>query len=202
MWILDPGHGGVKDGKYQTPGKRSPIWEDGSQYFEGVGNRKIAHEVGDALDDLGISYRYTVSPNNPEDVPLRERVEFANNLNYKSKVFVSIHSDAFSKPSAHGWSVFTSPGRTKSDDVATRFFLEAKRVFPGERFRLDTEDGDPDKEANFYVLRKTTCPAILLENFFMTNPRECKEILMTEEGRKKIVKYIVNAIVHIEQNGI
>jgi N-acetylmuramoyl-L-alanine amidase len=39
--ILDAGHGGIIDGVYQTHGKRSPIWEDGSQYFEGVGNRQI-----------------------------------------------------------------------------------------------------------------------------------------------------------------
>ena len=32
--------------------------------------------------------------------------------------------------------------------------------------RKDTSDGDPDKEANFYVLVHTSMPAILSENFF------------------------------------
>ena len=36
-WLLDPGHGGMIDGEYQTAGKRSPEFEFG-QYFEGVGN--------------------------------------------------------------------------------------------------------------------------------------------------------------------
>ena len=38
IWLLDPGHGGLdpETGKYVTSGKRSPKWEDGSQYFEGL----------------------------------------------------------------------------------------------------------------------------------------------------------------------
>jgi N-acetylmuramoyl-L-alanine amidase len=27
-------------------------------------------------------------------------------------------------------------------------------------------DGDPDKEANLYVIKNTKCPAVLTENFF------------------------------------
>ena len=33
--ILDAGHGGMINGKYQTKGKRSPVWEDGSVLYEG-----------------------------------------------------------------------------------------------------------------------------------------------------------------------
>ena len=39
--ILDAGHGGLINGVYQTKGKRSPIWPDGRQLFEGVFNRQI-----------------------------------------------------------------------------------------------------------------------------------------------------------------
>ncbi|MCG9704983.1 hypothetical protein [Photobacterium damselae] len=35
LFILDAGHGGIINGQYQTAGKRSPIWSDGSQLFEG-----------------------------------------------------------------------------------------------------------------------------------------------------------------------
>ena len=38
LWILDNGHGGMIDGVYQTPGKRSPVWPDGTQLFEGEFN--------------------------------------------------------------------------------------------------------------------------------------------------------------------
>ena len=34
-WLLDPGHGGIIDGVYQTAGKRSPKFPDGSVLYEG-----------------------------------------------------------------------------------------------------------------------------------------------------------------------
>ena len=39
MVILDPGHG------FNTEGKRSPVWEDGTQLFEWEFNRDIARAV-------------------------------------------------------------------------------------------------------------------------------------------------------------
>ena len=45
-----------------------------------------------------------------------------------------------------------------------------------------------EKTANFWMCKQTNCPFILTENFFMTNEKECKEILMTEKGQDKIVK--------------
>ena len=45
VWILDNGHGGIIDGEYQTPGKRSPKWEDGTQLFEGEFNRAVVKRI-------------------------------------------------------------------------------------------------------------------------------------------------------------
>ena len=49
IWLLDSGHGGLDPdtGEYVTPGKRSPVWDDGTQYFEGVGNRDIVKRILD-----------------------------------------------------------------------------------------------------------------------------------------------------------
>jgi N-acetylmuramoyl-L-alanine amidase len=41
-------------------------------------------------------------------------------------------------------------------------------------------------------------PAILSENFFMTNERECKNLLMTESGRDRIAKIHIEMINKIE----
>ena len=57
--ILDAGHGGLINGVYQTSGKRSPVWSDGTQYFEGVGNREIYEKLRAKLTanciEVGIS---------------------------------------------------------------------------------------------------------------------------------------------------
>ena len=79
---------------------------------------------------------------------------------------------------------------------------KAREEYIDRNFRKDTADGDFDKEANFYILKYTKCPFVLLENFFHTNEDECKNILMSSEGQDKIVDAIVESICFIETNGI
>jgi len=45
MIIIDNGHGGIVNGEYVTNGKRSPVWDDGTQLFEGVWNRQVAKKI-------------------------------------------------------------------------------------------------------------------------------------------------------------
>lgn len=199
LWIIDSGHGGLIDNVYQTSGKRSPKWSDGSIYYEGVGNRQIAKKVGDQLQKLGIDFVYTVDPSNGKDVSLTTRINFVNKLPAKNKVLISIHSNGASVESASGFEIFTSKGQTKSDAIATIIYEEFQKEFTESKFRTDMSDGDVDKENPLYVTGKSNCPAVLLECFFMTNEKECKEILMTEEGQNRIVKCIVQAICRLEQ---
>ena len=182
-WLLDAGHGGINPstGEYVTAGKRSPIWLNNgvnmSQYFEGVGNRQIVDKIAKNLDKLNIPYFKICD--SWEDVSLNERVRKANKLEvvFKNCVYLSIHSDAFTKESANGYSAYTSKGETQSDKIAEVFIDNMQINFPKRKLRKDTRDGDQDKEANFYVLKNTTCPAVLIENFFMTNFTECKLLL-------------------------
>ena len=198
LWLLDPGHGGLLKGVYQTPGKRSPVWEDGRQYFEGVGNRMISDKILQMCKEEGIDAMDIVSSNT--DVPLSERVVRANALNKdRDCIYVSIHSDAFSKESANGYSVYTSKGQTQSDKVASVFLDNMQRAFLDHTLRKDTRDGDEDKEADFYVLKRTHCPAILIENFFMTNKKECL-LLMSAKGKNKIALTHFNSIIEIENS--
>lgn len=200
VWILDAGHGGVINNEYVTPGKRSPIWPDGSQYFEGVGNRNIVKLMRNRLIEKGIE-NIDILDGTQEDVPLHDRVYKANQLYYNDNrcVYVSIHSNGFTKESAHGYSIYTSKGETRSDAFADVFYKNMSTYFPGHKARKDFTDGDPDKEANFYVIKKTNCPAVLIENFFMTNYRECK-LLMDVSFVNRIVDCHVSSIVEIENS--
>ena len=64
--------------------------------------------------------------------------------------------------------------------------------------RKDTTDGDPDKESNFYVLVNTSMPAILSENFFMTNSDNCHRYLLSEQGRDRVAKIHFQMIQQME----
>lgn len=185
--LLDNGHG------KETAGKRSPVWSDGSQLFEWEFNRDIVRRIVEKLEADGIPYRVLV----PEetDISLTERVRRANEIakeNNGKAYVLSIHANA---GGGTGWEVYTSPGQTPSDAIATVFFEEAGRelVPDGWRMRSDYSDSDPDKEANFAILTKTTCPAILTENFFMDTEKDCR-FIMSEDGRERIANMHVAAI--------
>lgn len=203
LWILDNGHGGMIDGVYQTAGKRSPVWPDGTQLFEGEFNRAIVNRLMAKCEANGISAVNLVDT--PKDISLTERVNTANRLaksSDKKCIYVSIHADAFTDEAANGWSVYTSPGTTKSDDVATILFEKAAREFKGEYMRSDKHsDGDVDKEAKFTVLTGTNMPAILSENFFMTNSSNCHKYLLSEEGRDRVAKIHFEMIQQVEVEG-
>lgn len=193
VWLLDGGHGSVINGVPQTAGKRSPDWECGVLY-EGLSNRDIVKRIAAALHRLKIPY-HIVTPE-LKDVTLGERVRRANSLwlKYdKNAAFISVHSDAFSKESANGWSAFTSVGQTSSDQIAEVMYKYAKKLFPAEKMRTDNTDGDADKEAHFYVLKHTYCPAVLTENFFMTNKKNYL-LLNNEKSRQLMAQVHVKAI--------
>jgi len=199
LYIFDNGHGGIIDGVYQTPGKRSPIWPDGTQLFEGEFNRSIVDRLMKLCEDAKIDCINLVDTN--IDVPLSTRTSQANEIyrnTDKPCIYISIHANGFSDEAAHGWEVYTSVGETKSDEIAEVLFNKAQAEFPTHTMRKDTRDGDADKEANFYVLKNTAMPAILSENFFMTNEAECR-LLMSEEGRDRIAKIHFEMIKELEK---
>ena len=182
-----------------TPGKRSP---DG-KFREYAYSRKVCREVAKRLREAGvdcvIDYIDDDMPGLTSSQELVKRVQIVNTIAKKTKcLYVSIHVNASVKSGwdkATGFSIYTSPGETKSDELATYIFDEATKLLKpiGKSLRKDMSDGDPDYEENFYVLRKTICPAVLTENFFQ-NSRSDVEWLESEEGFKTVITYHVNGI--------
>jgi N-acetylmuramoyl-L-alanine amidase len=187
--LIDNGHGGLINGEYQTKGKHVDWGQEGVIY-EGELNRAIASGIIERLTVLKIPY-VNLAPEY-RDVTLQTRVNRANKYPSRDSFYLSIHSNA---GGGHGSEIFTSPGNTRSDKIATIFGQAFKETFPERKLRTDFSDGDLDKERRFFVLTKTKMPAILTESFFMDNFEEFRDILNTQEGRQRIIDYHVNAII-------
>ena len=200
IWLLDAGHGGMKDGVYTTAPAKMHVFDDGLTFYEGVNNRAIVDKLSTMLVVNNIEHR-SVHDHEP-DTPLKVRVNLANRLHAETKrcIYLSVHSDAMPEEShgkGSGISVFTSIGQTSSDVLAEIFCTTYQRMLSQFKFRKDTSDGDQDKEENFYVLRKTICPAILTENLFFDNRNEA-EFLLSADGQNQIALTLLNAILTIE----
>lgn len=193
-WLLDAGHGGLLNGRYVTAPKKMFV-HPGFTIYEGVINRAITDRVVDLLTFEGIEFQVISDP--IEDDSLAIRVRTADNAFTKDKrcIFISIHSNA---GGGSGFEIFTSKGQTKSDKIANIFCEVYKKHFPDRKFRSDALDGDDDKEEDFYVLRKTDCPAVLVENLFFDNHSEAL-YLMGDDGQMAIAKCIVDCIKECEK---
>ena len=172
--IVDAGHGSDTAGKRSTDGL----------LLEYAWARDCAHVLMPWLESKGYDVVYLVPEASEIDVPLPTSERRANAAydKYDGKVvLVSLHCNAHGMgkewTDAHGWSIFTTKGDTESDAIATSIYNAALKRFGKENMRQDFSDGDPDWESNFYILRKTKCPAVLIENFFMTNKQDCSYLL-------------------------
>ena len=217
---------GTAHGK-NVAGKRSP---DG-KFQEWQYSREIVERLREELakrDDLVDVFVDIPSA----EVPLPQQAELTHRVRYVNQlcahrhtercIYVSIHVDAASSgewKNAGGWTAYTSPGRTRSDILATYLYESAEKHLAGyaakmeegkkkgqygsnqKPFRKDTTDGDPDKEANFYVLVRTKCAAVLTENLFQDNKADVA-FLTSEEGKKAIVALHKEAILRFAENNI
>lgn len=198
--LLDNGHA------KSTAGKHSPTLDNGTVFYEWEFNRDIVARIAKGLDKFGIKYHILV-PEIEKDVALSERANRANQYckqyGTKNCLFISVHSNAFGSgkkwEDPGRWSVWTTVGVTKSDEISKVFYDVAEEYLEPYGFSCrngkvqgNGNDG-PDYESNFTVLYKTWCPAILTENLFYTNKKEC-EWLMTDEGRQVIADIHIEAI--------
>lgn len=182
-----------------TLGKCSPD----KKFYEYKYSREICQAIKLILQDLGYKVIIDIEDDDlkvTQSQELKLRCERVNKLQkqYKNCIYVSIHVNAAGGDgkwhNATGWEIYTTKGTTKSDKLATCIYNYAKSNFKNtQKLRTDFSDGDPDKEAEFYVLKHTSCPAVLTENFFQDNKKDV-EYLNSDLGFHQIVRTHVEGI--------
>ena len=196
--ILDNGHG------YNTSGKGSPYALHSVKPEVYIKEYKVAREL---VKDIAYKLKlrgvntYILVPEE-YDVSLTERCNRANRIYARDKksFVVSVHLNAAGSGrqwmNATGWEIWTSVGITESDKIADYFVKEAVKTFKGQRIRRKSSTPlNQDFEKNFTILAKTSCPAVLTENFFQDCLNDAKYIL-SKEGHDAIVNCHVNAIIN------
>ena len=191
--IIDAGHG------IDTPGKRSPVWKDGTQLFEWEFNRAVTAKIIKYLSASLISNVNLINTDN--DIPLKTRSNTVNDIyrKYKDKFFVylvSIHGNAAEDSRASGIEAFTTTGITVCDTLADMHLEELKTL----GWRMRTQNTSKlNKDLDFWILKQTECPSVLTESGFYTNEEECKK-MMDRYWRNQIAMAHIRAVVKIEFN--
>ena len=202
--LIDAGHG------YQTLGKSSPILDesikigdefiDKGRFKEWKYNRIVSDDIVTKLKSMGYDARL-ITPED-DDASLAERIRRVNTICNKegaeNVLLVSVHSNAVGDGTkwmnGFGWEAYTTRGKTISDKLADFLYKRADNNIKGRKIREDWSDGDRDKEADFYIIKKAKCAAVLTENFFYDNKDDLR-YLTSEEGIHAVVRLHIEGII-------
>ena len=185
--IIDAGHGGEDGGASSKSG-----------LVEKDVNLSIAKKLADMLKMSGVEVIMTREDDRllydrncdykgrKKKLDLAARLEIMNQ--YDNAIFVSIHMNAFTDRSCSGLQVWYS----KNDAASLTL---AKTIQNNARLRLQTNNKRVVKEATSAInlLFNATCPAVLIECGFLSNPDEASRFA-TAEYRGEVAENISYSI--------
>lgn len=174
--VIDPGHGGGDPGAIGIRGLQ-----------EAEINLDISQQVVALLKQKGVNAMLTRTRD--VEIDLEPRVAFAEKA--KADVFVSIHSNSF------------DASRTDVSGVETYHYSggSGQRLAQSVQRNLIRDTGARDrgvKTANFYVIKYTDMPAILVEVGFVTGSEDAARLSSTS-GRAKTAQAIAKGILEYLQ---
>ncbi|MEO0770690.1 MAG: N-acetylmuramoyl-L-alanine amidase [Cyanobacteria bacterium J06649_4] len=176
--VLDPGHGG------RDPGA---VGINGLQEKQVVND--ITPQVAAILRAQGVNV--VLTRDRDMEVDLAPRVQIAERAN--ASIFVSIHANAISmsRPDVNGLETFysSSAGQRLANTVHSTVLNEM-----GMRDRRV-------RSARFYVIRRTSMPAILIETGFVTGAEDAPN-LANPAWRERMSEAIARGILLHLQRGI
>ncbi len=161
--VIDPGHAG----RNIDPGAVNGA--------TGLQEADVALSVSRLVEKYLLAVGYEVKLTRTEwEQAETDNLSYRTNLanDWGADIFISIHCNSAANQCAEGFEVWTSPGNTLGDKLATCIYGQIAAEFPDRIGRTDYADGDPDKESHFYVLIHTDAPACMVEMAFISNDEE------------------------------
>lgn len=179
---LDAGHG------YNTAGKRCMKKLDANQTREWYLNDRIMDKVQVLLEKYDCKVLRTDDTTGAKDISLSARVKTANNA--KADVFISMHHNAgINGGSGGGTKIYWYSSKAVRKEQAQSLYdiIVAKTGLVGNRSTKVSKNG-------FYVVKKTTMPAFLVENGFMDSKVDVP-IILSEAHADKTAEALVEFLV-------
>lgn len=170
---MGAGHG------VHTPGKRCAVQLDPKQTKEWTLNNRIVNYVEEGLKEYeGVTFLRLDDRTGQRDVPLKERVDKANRLN--ADIVISVHHDAGANlTTAGGITVYIANQSSANSKVYQKALYNSLIKTTG----LKGNRASPLATANFYIVRYTKAPAVLVEHGFMDSRTDVPIILSDKFAR-------------------
>jgi N-acetylmuramoyl-L-alanine amidase len=186
--VLDPGHGGDDFGTAHNGLVEKTLTIDIARRLRtlltaaGWNVRMTRDSDIDPVSQANLAAMKADGKPNPSDrAYLQTRCDVANDVN--ARLFISIHVNYSDSPSINGTTFYWY----KPEDQLLAQTLE-RAVIPA----AGTNDVGPRHE-NFYVIRHTTMPAVLIETAFISNAHDAA-LLQTPSFLQNMAQGIANGV--------
>lgn len=190
--VIDSGHGGIDPGK---------IAADGT--LEKDINLAIALKLQQYLEAADITVIMTRTSDDglyDPDVPNKKVQDMKNRVNIineaDAKLAVSIHQNSYSDSASHGAQIFYYTNGDSAKTLAdTLQNVLVKDLDPDNHRQAKSND-------SYYLLKKTTCPTVIVECGFMSNPNEAA--LLSSVSYQDRVAWVLHLgiLQYLNQQGI
>ena len=194
--VIDAGHGGMDGGAVGINNKE----------LEKDINLSIAKTLDEMLrasgyntvmvrtEDISIHDSQYTSVRRQKTSDIRNRLKLAEDT--PNALYLGIHLNHFQQSKYHGAQMFYSKNNPESAILATLLREQFRALLQPENERETKLAGD-----NLYILSHATCPAVLVECGFLSNPEECA-MLADEEYQRKVAFTIYTAILKYQEDEI
>lgn len=159
--VVDPGHGG------KDPGATSVLG-----FPEKDINLQVGRQLASALRQRG--FKVILTRDTDRFIELEERAALANR--HGADLFISIHADYCDTPSVTGFTIYKARDASHRTHTAAHSVKQAM-LGAGQQSR-------GIREADFRVLVKTRCPAILVELGYLSNYWESRRLCQTDTQQR------------------
>ena len=176
---LDPGHGGSDPGAIGASGlKEKQITLEISMRV-----KELLEKEGAKVFMTRTTDKDVYAPNASDRAELKARVNVAEKHN--SDLFLSLHINSSVNKSVGGFSSYYYP-KTDND-------LKIAKAIQDKFAKNFGVDNLGVRQANFYVVKRCSMPATLLEMCFISNPKE-EKLMKSKWFQKKTARLIVEGV--------
>lgn len=188
--VIDPGHGGPDPGKVGI-----------NQALEKDVNLSISMKIKELLESCDVTVVMTrtedvcLGENNVSGnkrIDMQKRIEIINGS--EADLAVSIHQNSFEQESSKGAQVFYHASSEQGQRLAEELQSSLITLADPENHRAAKAND------SYYLLKKSTCPLVIVECGFLSNSEEAGK-LCTEEYQDILSEAVVKGIAAYLDNG-
>lgn len=173
--IIDAGHGGRDFGATKDELNEKNLTSE------------IAKKIKDQFSDSDVEIHFTRTDDEFKD--LQNRTDFINNL--KADLVISLHINYNKNILTNGFEIYVSD---KNDLIEESKFYGEKLSVKLSKTPLKYRGL---KFAPFQILKKSSCPSMVVELGFLSNEND-RKFITSEKGQTEIAKYILEFISEVK----